>query len=139
MALSQQIEPLADLQLRWPAALEFVYDAVKITEGGTIRPGEVRANVFDFEDGLHLIANRERMDDGEIVLHISASFPGECRIADEFRLLLSFQGREQLMKKWFASIPGRVAELAKDPGLTARLIFVGTSKEGIPHFVAESL
>ena len=58
------------LQARYPQALEFRYDSFAIVNGA-IRPGECAANVFDFEDGLRLIVNRELLDGCVHVLHVS--------------------------------------------------------------------
>lgn len=129
-------EPLTVLQARYPAALEPVYDARAII-GGAIRPGEVAANVFHFEDGLTLIVSRDRLhSDGEINLHFSASFPGECRIADEFRLLKITMSTRQIMDKWIASVPGRFAELSGD---NRPVTFLGITPHGIPHWIIEGV
>lgn len=74
MALDFQPQSLDDLRARYPAALEFLYLVEKPTSepGYAIRPGECRANVFDFEDGTRLIVSREQFQ-SRIVLHVSAS------------------------------------------------------------------
>ena len=123
-------EPLDSLRARYAKALEFVYDVQAIVDGG-IHPGECAANVFDFEDGLRFIISRERTEDGEVMIHVSASFPPECRIADEFRLLGDYLSPAELTKRWMASLPGRFAELSGD---TRDLCFAGVSDGLIPHF-----
>lgn len=128
-------EPLATLQARYPRCLDHTYDQAAIRDRGGIRPGEVAANVFDFEsDGLRLIISRERSPDGIVTLHFSASFPGECRIADEFRLLKLTMPVERIMRKWIDSIPARFRELSGDQ---RPILFIGRSDVGIPHWVIE--
>jgi hypothetical protein len=127
-------EPLPALRARYARALEHVYDVAGIRDRGLIRPGEVPANVFDFDDGLRLIISREKLLDGEVTLHVSASFPSECRIADEFRLLLPYQDRKRLLAKWRDSIPDRFAGLA-GPETAARLHYLGSSEADIPHWI----
>lgn len=64
---------LADHQQRYPAALRTVFDTEAIQYSGAKRPGECCENVFDFADGLRLIISRDKMPDGEILVHVSAS------------------------------------------------------------------
>ncbi len=130
-----EVQSLDEMRARWPAALVHVYDAEGVVEKGLIRPGEVAANRFIFDDGLWLIVSRERLPNNAVVLHVSASFPEDCRIADEIRLLGMTRGRKWAMGKWIGSIPTRVAELAGDPSLARNLQCIGRSAEGIPHFM----
>ncbi len=124
-------EPLSSLQARYPHALEHLYDVSDIVARGGIRPGECATNVFDFEDGLRLIISRQLFPDNVEVLHVSASFPGECRIADEFRLLLLTMPLDKIMEKWQRSIPGRFRELSGDD---RPLEFGGVTEHVIPHW-----
>ena len=78
-------EPVTSLRARYAASLNHVYDVAYIRDHNGIRPGEVAANIFDFEDGLRLIVSRDACPDGRQVLHYSASFMAECRVADEMR------------------------------------------------------
>lgn len=123
-------EPLDALRARYPRALEHLYDVIAIRDRGAIRPGEVAANVFDFEDGLRLIVSRERMQDGEVTLHVSASFPERCRLADEFRLLGVATPKQKILRMFLDSIPGRFAELSGEP---RPLEFLGMTN--VPHFL----
>lgn len=127
-------ETLAQLQARYPKALEHVYDQVAIEERGTIRPGECPANVFDFEDGLRLIVSREREREGRIVLHVSASFRTECKIAHEMRRQLKRTPRYEIVDRWAKTIPARFAELSGDD---TPLRFIGWSDRMIPHWRRE--
>ncbi len=124
-------EPLDALRARYAAALEHVYDVRVILQGG-IRPGEVPANVFDALDGLRLIVSRERMLDRELLLHVSASFPAESRMADEFRLLAVATPKRKILDMWLADLPRRFTELSDD---RRPLEFVGWSEKGIPHLM----
>lgn len=125
-------ESLEALKARYGRALEHIYDQAAIEHGGAIRPGEVAANVFDFEDGLRLIVSRERMPDGDLVLHLSASFPKDCRLADEFRLLAVATPKQKILRMFLSSIPGRFAEMS---GETRVPHYLGSSDRGIPHWV----
>ena len=61
------------LRARYPAARTSLYDQIAVLNGLQPPPSGMRANVFDFEDGLRLIISRERDPDGLVVMHISAS------------------------------------------------------------------
>lgn len=132
-------ETLAELQARFTKALEHVYDQDAIIRRDAIRPGEIPAQVFDFEDGLRLLVSRERSPDGKIFLHVSASFKERCRIVDELRLQIFGCGSEYkarlIFEQWAASIPARFAELAQDNGPPIELI--GWSAGRIPHWHRE--
>jgi hypothetical protein len=131
--VSSHPESLEALRGRYARALEHVFDVPAIRDRGGIRPGEVAANVFDFEDGLRLIVSRERMPEGHVVRHVSASFAEHGRMADEFRLLAVTTPREKLFKMWLADIPGRFAELSGDE---RTLRYAGFSGK-VPHFFIE--
>jgi hypothetical protein len=47
---------LDELRGRFPAALDYVYDAEACVAGDAIRPGEVAAQVFDHESGVRMNA-----------------------------------------------------------------------------------
>ena len=123
--------PLPELQARYAAALEHVFDAQRIKTAGAIRPGECAANVFDFEDGLRLICSRERMPAGEIVLHVSASFRSDSSMAWRMRKQLRKLSRSELLEAWSDGIPARWQELAQD---RRTLVFIGWSDRFIPHW-----
>ena len=127
---------LAELQARYPKALEFVYDQQAIVQDNAIRPGEVAANLFDFEDGLRLLVSRERTPSGQVVLHVSASFQDDCKIADNFRRWLgpkpSKQKRQRLANNWAITIPARFIELSGD---TLPLKFIGWTSNYVPHWM----
>lgn len=130
--LPRMPQPLTALRQRYPFALEHVHDVVAIRDRGDIRPGEVAANVFDHEDGLRLIVSRERMPDGHVVLHVSASFGPDCQLADELRLLATGgMPAGDILRLFIDSIPGRFRELSGHEG---PLTFVGLTSGTIPHF-----
>lgn len=125
-------EPIESLRARYPAALEHVYDQESVAYSGAVRPGECRANVFDFEDGLRLIISRKRDPWGDVWLHYSASFPSDCRIADEVRLLRLTSPLARVMAMWVESVPSRFADLSGDQRPVDRH---WRSEIGIPHWL----
>lgn len=127
-------EPLAELRQRYPRALQFQFDMRAIIEQGLIRPGECAANVFDFDDGLRLIVSRELLLDGRDVLHVSASFAPQGKIADEMRLLSITKSKEQLLQMWRRDVPRRFRELSGDE---RALEFLGWSDGNVPHWFVE--
>lgn len=127
-------ESLGVLRARYPRALEYVYDQLEIARDGVIRPGEVASNVFDHEDGLRLLVSRERTPKGQVVLRVSASFPEQCRMADEMRLLAVATPKSRIMQMWLDGIPARFRELSGD---ARPLRFLGWSGRYIPHWILE--
>lgn len=127
-------ETLAELQARYPRALEFVFDQEAIQNQGAIRPGEVAAQVFDFEDGLRMIVSREQEADGKLLLHLSASFRNECAMADKFLGRLRKVSRSAALEEWRVGVELRFAELASD---RRPFRFLGWSGNMIPHWIRE--
>ena len=74
------------------------------------------------------------MPEGDILLHFSASFPAECRMADEFRLLKLTTPHATIMEMWRREVLRSFAELSGD---TRPCQLVGTSDRGIPHWVVD--
>lgn len=70
MGLPFKPEPIEKLRERYPAAIKDVFDAREGTPSP--RPGELRANVFDFHEGLRLIISMDRVQDDITLLHLSA-------------------------------------------------------------------
>lgn len=70
-------EPVAVLKARAGAVFARPFDC---RDGQPFpRPGECRENVFDFEDGVRVIASLDRHDAPTgLVLHVSASFGPAC-------------------------------------------------------------
>src|SRR5262245_1998633 len=95
-------------------------------------PGEFAANVFDLEDGLRLIVSRERLPDGRLFLHVTASFPTRCRMADSFRRLALTMPKKRVLELWAADLPRRFRELSGDGRM---LELVGWSGRLIPHLM----
>ena len=67
-------------------------------------------------------------------LHYSASFPGECRIADEVRLLATTRGMAWAIGRWIDSVPVRFRELSGD---RREVVYLGRSAGGVPHWIIE--
>lgn len=64
----QQFE---EVKARFPVALMSTYDCRSGIPSPT--PGELRAHVFDFTDGLRLIVSRDKEDGDAPYIHVSAS------------------------------------------------------------------
>jgi hypothetical protein len=127
-------EPLRNLQDRYHKAVAYIYSVDSIREGA-IRPGEIAANVFDFEDGLRLIISRECCEGfNGTVIHFTASFPSDCQIANEMRSKLARISKDTLFWEFINSVPGRFAELSGDH---RKAVLVGVSSGAIPHWVIE--
>jgi hypothetical protein len=78
--LPAEPESLEIIKARFPKALEPVWRISKIVKPGAKRPGLYREHVFDFEDGIRMIASRDT-DGKETWLHLSFSVSAE--IGDE--------------------------------------------------------
>jgi hypothetical protein len=125
-------EPLKDLQARYPQALDFVYDSDAMRDSNAIRPGEVAAQLFDFEDGLRLLISLERRPQGT-VLHLSSSFETESELYGFFRKETETKSPTQVMELFIEMTRRRFIELSGDaqpPPLIGMSNF-------IPHFVKE--
>lgn len=129
-------ESLADLQARYPKALEVVFDTEDMVYRDAVRPGKVPANLFCFEDGLTLCISRERLrGGGKIELHVSAVFANECKIADDYRRARRTISKAQWMDQFARSIPARFELLSGD---SRPLKFVGWHRY-VPHWVREEV
>lgn len=131
-ALELAAEPLSVLQARYPLALEFVYSAVQIMKGG-IRPGEVAANVFVFEDGLRLHVSRERMPDGMICLHVSASIVPDMDLWRFMKEEIRQHGVDRPFVAWVEHVQSRWKELSGDERKLRLACVVGA----VPHYFIE--
>lgn len=124
--LDYDAEPFAELRARYAAALEPVYDPVKLIEGNYIRPGEQRRHVFDFTDGLRLIISRDVLDDLPVI-HVSASVKPHTDLYRELATGLINIAAFNRLVDW------RFRELDE----TRHLELLGVSDgKGIPHFIA---
>jgi hypothetical protein len=123
-------EPVEALRARYPRALEPVYDAVAIRDRGATRPGEVAANVFDFEDGMRLIINRERMPDGELVLHVSASVRNGSALGGELRDAARTKSAAVIKEMMAFRVGSHFHQLSGETGLE----LAGWTGGGVPHF-----
>lgn len=125
--LDHEPQSLEELRARYPAALEYLYivDPLVRDPEAIIRPGECRANVFDFADGTRLIVSRERFRN-QIVLHVSASAAPSSPIYAEIR-----DGRLSRAQFCEYALTGYRA-ISGDP---EPLKFTGFSETmGIPHW-----
>jgi hypothetical protein len=125
-------ETIEAMRARFPRAMEFLYDA-KGVHNGAIRPGEVAAQVFDFEDGLRLIVSRLKIPCGCVCLHVSASFPPGCVLYDTFRCTAASVGVGEAVLRWLNTIPARFAQISDK---TRDLKLYGFTSM-VPHFIEE--
>jgi hypothetical protein len=109
-----EAEPLAAMRARYPKALEFVYDSTAIITGNAIRPGECASSVFDFTDGVRLIVSRERMPDGSVVLHLSASFKNGGKASRAFRSNRAKYGINDAVQQWMTAAVTHFQEISGD-------------------------
>lgn len=66
-------QPIVLLQARYSQAVARIHDVGDVMVGAVARPGERPECVFDTETGLRLIVSRERLIDGRVIVHLSAS------------------------------------------------------------------
>lgn len=59
-----QPETIEQIKARWSLALVGVYDQQLCANGDQIAPGAQRRHVFDFEDGLRVVASVDRIVHG---------------------------------------------------------------------------
>jgi hypothetical protein len=74
MTLPFQPESQERITARWRAAFSPIYDLRCSAPELKVRPGLLRRHVFDFDNGMRLIASRELLDEG-IFDHVSLSGP----------------------------------------------------------------
>lgn len=83
MRLPFQPEKLESMRARLPDALVTVYNPDTVKTGG-VRPGQLRQNVFDFEDGIRCIVSLDLdPDENKKYLHLSFSSTVEMDV-DKF-------------------------------------------------------
>jgi hypothetical protein len=111
MALDFEPEIEETLKARFAEALEPVYDAAKVMSGGQ-RPGQLRKHVFDSFDGSRLIVSRDRMPDGEMVLHVSVSFRDEAPKGPEMLVMVI-----EKVNALRGYVPGPIRAFASNEGV----------------------
>ena len=126
--LHTETEPLATLRARYARALEYIYDLDRIDAGG-IRPAEVAANRFAFEDGFMLLVSRERFGCGQVHLHVWAKLHTESELYQRFAR--GELGAEKVLREFAKLVPQRFRELSNDD---RPLIFMGWAKNFSPHY-----
>ena len=132
MAIDFEPELEETMKARFAEALEPVYDAGVPVEG--MRPGQERKHVFDFFDGSRYIVSRERLSDGELVMHVSVSFRGTGMDEPPLEgreLLLSIVERVRFLRG--SMVPGMVRAFATPEGVV-HMVFPEVPKEleGVP-------
>jgi hypothetical protein len=128
-------EPLESLRRRYPLALEHVHDSTAIRDHRATPPSKIPACHFVHEDGLRLIVSRERWPGGRVVIHVIASFPEDCELAANFRVLYALGWNAYtVFAGWLNSIPRRFAALSGD---ARPLVYLGLSDAKVPHWMIE--
>lgn len=124
MKLPFEPRPLDELRARYPAAVERVFDY----RFGfpAVWPSQLRAHVFDFEDGLRVMVSRDREEEDGTYLHVSASLePGHGLFESVARGAVG-------LRQFLTIVEERFALLSGDVG---RLDFCGLSGgKGVPHW-----
>ncbi len=141
LTLTPAPETLAALQARYPRALETIYDALAISRGEGVRPGEMATSIFDFaSDGLRLLVSRDRHSlpvggfPAGIYLHVSASFPVGCDLARKTEEQIVRLG-PALAREWFLDLA--TARFRILSGDSRPLTFLGWSEKLIPHWYGD--
>lgn len=114
-------QPMATLQARYRAAVAHVIDQRDVAAGRHPVPSGQPEHVFDMEHGLRLIVSLERLDDGRVGVHLSASRLSEAAFAD----CSTVQFLSQVRRAW-----QQLAQSERHPDLV-------TWNCGIPHFFIE--
>lgn len=117
-------EPLAALRARYHLAVARVIDPLDVARGLVPAPSADAVHVFDTEDGLRLIVSLERMPDGRVGTHISASIHDEVAVRQDCTT-----GAELFM------FIGRSWQAISGSMFLPELL--GISDGGVPHFFLE--
>jgi hypothetical protein len=124
-------ESLEELRERYPKALERLFDSESINLGVSDRPGENRANVFDFPVGLRLIISREDSDQGQII-HLSGSFIKDTEGFDCLKKEEEHHGGQAMMQLYQSICVRFFKEISDISGV---LFFTGFhGPQMIPHW-----
>lgn len=132
-------EPVEQMRLRYKDAIAFLYDEGVIRAGG-IRPGEVAANVFQFEDGLHVIVSKERVKfasekEQSIVIHVSFSFRRGSKHYRDVESLMNGKTKEQqlsVLSRWAERGILRFCEMSGESRADFEL--AAWTGGGVPHY-----
>jgi hypothetical protein len=114
-------EPIEALKARYPAAVKDLVDSVAVFEQRQPPPSREPANVFDTQLGLRLIVSRDRLPDGRIGIHVSASWERDLPAQATVESLMA-----EIAATWRAI-----------SGSTRDLELLAVTPAGIPHFFVE--
>ena len=120
-------ESLEAMQQRFPQALAEVTDVEYCRFGGET-PGQKRKHIFDFEDGLRLIVSKDRLEDGRIVVHFSASAYRDSALYRRLKKPSQKKYFSRLAQSRFALLSGYGTEKP------AFVEYIGASEKGVPHW-----
>jgi hypothetical protein len=132
-----QIEPLEQMQARFPEALEPIWDATDEAALELNRPGMHRAHVFDFQNGLRLLISRDVLDDIKPMIHVSASFEADSPFGKELEqhaMGLDFAHFLDLVTRNVSRFYYLLAD-----SKNGWLKLIGISTAGIPHWTVEDV
>ena len=132
--LAREPEPLETMQARYPLAIAEAFDPEALMLGTAPRPGEMRAHVFDFDDGLRLIISRD-MIGGSIgsPIHVSASINPLSKLYEDLANVVKSHSFEACKEAFRDMASVAFLELS---GETRPLKLLGWSVEkSVPHWI----
>lgn len=127
-------EPIASLRARFPGALAAVFDCASIEADPSVpRPGQVRANTFDFEDGLRMIVSRDDLGRslGGVHLHASASLEEGSPLEAEMMRIYRARGIDGVRAAFRSAVEARYEEIAGRPMPPFK---AWSDWKGVPHW-----
>ena len=128
-------QPLAELQARYPKAVEDIYDQDSIVLGVAKPPSSNHKHIFECEDGWRLIVSRERSVKGELFLHLSASFCIPSAVHDRFEAFKKtreFTGVDAIVAETCRLVEERFRAISGDH---KPMEFIGFTANFVPHWM----
>jgi hypothetical protein len=117
------VEGLLALRERYPAAIAEIVDQRDIVHGMAEAPSGDAKHVFDTPDGWRLIVSRERLLNGQIGIHISASVHDAEKVISMMQSPHITEMNRLVIRAW---------QLIAGSARTPRLVAI--TEGGIPHF-----
>lgn len=126
------VESLEALQGRYAAAIKDLINHTDATSEGFMIPSSQRHHVFDTESGWRLIISRERLFDGTVGIHFSASIHDPNKMKQLqltwYTKSSPYDALDEVVRTW-----REISKTCRTPTLIA------VSEGGIPHFFVEQL
>jgi hypothetical protein len=118
------------LKARFPRALAETVDTEAVRLGTALPPTKRPANVFDYEDGMHLVVSRDQPTRGSAMVHVSAS------LVPNLHLFRTLAGSDDPVGHFKRLAEARFHALA-DGVLDIKLRLVALTAGGVIHWVEE--